>query len=75
MMELNKYVVVKYVVDVDECAEGHQCEDWCENTWGSYVCLCRKLGTVLAPDGFSCMCKFVLDITSDTFFQQNTIFY
>ncbi|XP_056009654.1 fibrillin-2-like isoform X2 [Ostrea edulis] len=48
----------RYCNDVDECMADHPCEDLCENTWGSYVCLCTELGTILASDGVSCIASF-----------------
>ncbi|KAG7315346.1 hypothetical protein KOW79_021434 [Hemibagrus wyckioides] len=40
--------------DLDECVEGlHECQQVCENTFGSYRCSCR-LGFQLSPDRMSC---------------------
>ena len=47
--------------DADECASDNElCEDTCVNTPGSFVCLCTRLGYVLAPDNSSCIGKIKL---------------
>ena len=47
--------------DADECASDNGlCEDACVNTPGSFVCLCTRLGYVLAPDNSSCVGKIKL---------------
>ncbi|TSK67216.1 Hemicentin-2 [Bagarius yarrelli] len=41
--------------DLDECVEGlHECQQVCENTFGSYRCSCR-LGFQLSSDRMSCI--------------------
>ena len=40
--------------DVNECSDGlHSCEQMCNNTQGSYQCLCFD-GYELTSDGYSC---------------------
>ncbi|KAF5904014.1 fibulin-1-like isoform X2, partial [Clarias magur] len=40
--------------DLDECVEGlHECQQFCENTFGSYRCSC-SLGFQLSSDSMSC---------------------
>ena len=39
--------------DVDECEEQNNCTQSCNNTVGSYLCLCNE-GYILANDGYSC---------------------
>ena len=41
-------------LDVDECAENHNCEGTCVNTEGSFHCACSD-GLVVADDGRSCV--------------------
>ena len=44
-----------YFLDVDECADDNLniCVQECNNTHGSYICLCHD-GYELKSDGFSC---------------------
>ena len=42
-----------FIPDIDECSEGHSCQQDCINTLGSYTCLCNS-GYTLASDGRSC---------------------
>ena len=39
--------------DVDECEEQNNCTQSCDNTVGSYLCVCHE-GYKLANDGYSC---------------------
>ncbi|GAA6092590.1 uncharacterized protein si:dkey-163f14.6 [Tachysurus ichikawai] len=46
--------VTPMCIDLDECVEGlHECQQVCENTFGSYRCSCR-LGFQLSTDRMSC---------------------
>lgn len=46
--------VCLWFVDLDECVEGlHECQQVCENTFGSHRCSC-SLGFQLSSNGMSC---------------------
>ena len=45
-----------FITDINECIEGtHLCEETCENTNGSYTCLCNDDNTVIANDENNCL--------------------
>ena len=41
--------------DIDECSQGHNCEEQCVNTPGSFHCACADADFVIASDGQSCV--------------------
>ena len=45
--------------DIDECTrDGHDCNQLCINTVGSYECMCRD-GYFLHQDGKTCLGKLL----------------
>ena len=45
-----------FIADTNECDEGtHLCEQTCENTNGSYTCICDNDNTVIANDQNNCL--------------------
>ena len=60
-----------FLADVDECASGFdECEQFCVNTAGSYICVCFP-GYHLLTNGFSCSgeCKCTLTATYKHFME------
>lgn len=48
------WYLFEFVVDIQECSDGtHSCSQICNNTEGSYHCLCFD-GYQLSEDGFMC---------------------
>ncbi len=48
--------IIVFFADINECIEGtHLCEESCENTNGSYTCICNDDNTVIANDQNSCL--------------------
>ena len=48
-----------FSIDINECSDGyHSCEQMCNNTKGSYHCLCFD-GYELNGDGYSCKGKYI----------------
>ena len=44
------------ILDINECIEGtHLCEESCENTNGSYTCICNDKNRILANDKMNCL--------------------
>jgi len=55
-------MAISVYTDVNECYLGtHQCQDHCENTWGSYICGCLERGMRLDSDRRSCVCEFFVN--------------
>ena len=40
-------------LDINECEEGNDCHQECQNTVGSFICSCTE-GFLLAEDGKNC---------------------
>ena len=50
---INTVIIIPYA-DINECTRNISgCEDTCENTEGSYFCVCNR-GLVLAADNHNC---------------------
>ena len=51
---IDKLCFILKSVDVNECSEGtHVCQGVCDNTLGSYQCMCGA-GFTLSSDGHTC---------------------
>ena len=51
----NYYFSNDNIADVDECSmDNGGCNDTCENTIGSFICLCTDDGYIVGSDGLSC---------------------
>lgn len=48
------YDFVIITADIDECREGYNCSQHCNNTIGSYLCYCDDGFTLNATDGHTC---------------------
>ena len=54
-------MIIIFIIDVDECADGNNgfCDQYCNNTNGSYHCECDVIGYVLDEDGRGCSGMFL----------------
>ena len=64
---MHKVIGYTTISDINECSSGtHNCEHGCENTDGSFRCICNE-GYSLAADGRSCECGGRLTAASGSF--------
>ena len=52
--------LIKFLLDIDECAGQHGCSQICSNTQGSYRCTCKEGFKLQLTDRRTCIGKFVL---------------
>lgn len=45
-------------IDIDECIDSHACNQRCENTIGSYKCLCRHGFEFTTGSTTECISKY-----------------
>ena len=48
----------RFLSDINECTENHECEDICENTDGDYDCDCDEGMSTVKAIALSILCQF-----------------
>ena len=55
----NEHSIQDTTADLNECTEGgSECDQYCQNTVGSYTCSCNS-STTLNPDGLHCDGEYI----------------